>query len=417
MIESSEQNSSILKSVKQYNKDRIAELVRRKMQLLTESAFSFFRGTDELFAQAWRQLAPHDPGPVIQCTGDLHLENFGACESSSGDFRFEINDFDEAVRAPCSFDLVRCTASILLAGEEWGLSPVEATGIALTFIGSYSDSVSKAIETGVVGEIAPETGKGPVWDLLDRTARGSKAKMLDRVAPLKKGERQIVVSPEKHPPVSNRRRAKITAAVESYGEKIGNGDAYRVLDVTGRIAGIGSLGLKRYTVLIAGGGTSSTNRLLDVKKTKRSAAAEVFKAEEDVFPTEADRVVHAQLQLQSQPALGLGVIMIGKSSYRIREMIPDENRSSLNSFQKKPKKLREAVDVVGQLVGWSQVRGAHDPLSGRDERQKLAEWATGPGIEAVLAAAVRFADLTQLQFDRYCQEYRSKNLHKLRAKG
>src|SRR5258708_6483915 len=84
-----------------------------------------------------------------------------------------INAFDEALFAPCSFDLVRCTASVLLAGEVWGLSPLQATGIALVFLDQYRAAVVDSVKTGVVGEIAPRNGEGPVWDLLNATASGT----------------------------------------------------------------------------------------------------------------------------------------------------------------------------------------------------------------------------------------------------
>ena len=126
--------SSVYDEIVKFNSDRERELVKRKLRRIDESVFTFFRGTDHLFGKAWPELAPRDPGPVVQCSGDLHLENFGACRTEDGDFRFEINDFDEALVAPCSFDLVRCAASILLAGQEWALGPSEASGIALAFL-------------------------------------------------------------------------------------------------------------------------------------------------------------------------------------------------------------------------------------------------------------------------------------------
>ena len=114
-------DQSIYDAIVRFNADREPDLVERKLKRIDESVFTFYRGTDHLFGQAWPALKPADPGPAVLSCGDLHLENFGAYQTEVGDFRFDINDFDEALVAPCSFDLVRCAASILLAGEEWGL--------------------------------------------------------------------------------------------------------------------------------------------------------------------------------------------------------------------------------------------------------------------------------------------------------
>jgi len=58
------------------------------------------------------------------------------------------------------------------------------------------------------------------------------------------------------------------------------------------------------------------------------------------------------------------------------------------------------LEVVGCLVGWSQLRG----LS-RGRWQSLARWSSGPAMDAVLAAAVRFADMTRQQYAEYHADF------------
>jgi uncharacterized protein (DUF2252 family) len=398
-------DKSVFNEIVEFNADREPDLVKCKLKRLDETVFAFFRGTDHLFGKAWPALQPEDPGPPILCCGDLHAENFGAYQTEDGDFRFDINDFDEALVAPSSFDLVRCTASVLLAGEEWGLRPLQATGIALAFLDHFREAVGESVRTGVIGEIAPRSGEGPVWDLLNVTASGTQATLLNRDTELKKnGGRRIIRSPDKHPDVSQKQADKVHQAVKDLGATTRNPAAYRVLDITARLAGIGSLGLRRYTVLIEGGGSPDRNRLLDVKETRPSCVLPyVHIPQPETYPTEAHRAVAAERQLQAKPTIGLAPLEIGDRAYRVREMIPDENRSSLESLQQKPKKLRQAMEVVGRITGWSQLRGAD-----ADGRQKLARWTEGSGIDAVLAAAVRFADQTQQDYAAYHAAYRDR---------
>jgi len=385
-----------------FNADRQPDLVKRKLRRLDESVFTFFRGTDHLFGRGWAVLKPADPGPALLCCGDLHLENFGAYETRQGDYRFDINDFDEAVVAPCSFDLTRCTASILLAGEEWGLRPLEATGIALAFLDQYQSAMAESPKTGVIGEIAPRSGEGPVWDLLNATASGAQAQLLERQTELKKnGKRRIVRDPDKHPDVPEKEADEVRRAIEEYGAAEKLAAATQVLDVTGRIAGIGSLGLLRYIVLIEGGGSPDKNRLLDVKEARPSSIEPYVGCRQpETFPTPAHRIVEAQKQLQAGPAIGLAPLQIGGRAFRVREMVPQESRSSLDHLQQKPKKLHHAVEVIGQIVAWSQLRGT-EPSA----RPALGQWAAGAGIEAVLSAAVRLADQTQLAYAEYHEVY------------
>ena len=392
----------IFDEISRFNSDRDPDLVKRKLKRLDESVFTFFRGTDHLFGRAWPALKSEDPGPPILCCGDLHLENFGICESEAGDFRFEINDFDEALVAPCSFDLVRCTASILLAGEVWGLTPLQATGIALVFLDRYRDAIGEAVKSGVIGEIGPRSGEGPIWDLLNAAAVGTQVKLLDRETKRdKNGTRRIFPDVDRHPPVGQSEASLVRAAVEDFGAAANRPAVYKVLDVTARIAGIGALGLRRYTVLIEGGGSPDKNRLLDLKEARPSSVlAYVGCPQPTTYRTEAHRIVAAQRQIQAKPPIGLAAVEFGGRAFRMREMVPDENHASLDHLQAKPRKLRLAVEVVGQLTAWSQLRGT-DPQG----RQALARWCSGPGIDAVLAAAVRFADQTQTEYREYHDAY------------
>ena len=156
-----------------FNADRKPELVRLKYEKMSQNAFAFFRGTDHLFAQRFASFRPRDLGPGILTCGDLHLENFGAYRTDAGDFLFDINDFDEALVAPASFDLVRGTASILLAADLWSIPASQASAIALDFLEAYRQAISQAVSAGKAGEISLERCEGPIRDLLDQTASGT----------------------------------------------------------------------------------------------------------------------------------------------------------------------------------------------------------------------------------------------------
>lgn len=396
--------TSVLKEILRFNRPRKPRLVRLKYERMAENAFAFFRGTDHLFAWRWPEVKPPDVGPAIWISGDLHLENFGAYADDLGAFLYDINDFDEALVAPCSLDLVRCTTSILLASTLWQLTPVQTTGIALVFLDHYRLAITKAATTGRVGEVKWGKGEGPLWDLLEVTALANPLSLLERFTHVKQSGRQIVRTPERFPKINKKRAALIAKAVEHYGRRHKAAKTYRVLDVTGRIAGVGSLGVRRYTVLVAGAGGPEHNRLLDLKEALPSALLPCTDHRQpDTGGNEARRVVMAQRQLQARPTRGLDVIDVDERPYRIRELIPDENRSRLSRLQKQPEKLRKAVAVAGQLTAWSQLRGSH--LPGEDRTVALTRWATGPALDSVLAAAARCADRTLHDYQVFQQTH------------
>jgi uncharacterized protein (DUF2252 family) len=379
-----------------------------KLKRMAHDPFAFFRGADHLYADAWPDLKPPDAGPEIPICGDLHLENFGAYRDDDGEFLYDINDFDEAVVAPCSVDLVRCATSILLAAELWRLTPLQASGMVLTFLEAYRSTVASPDKAPAIDARAPRLARGPIWEILGKCALADQVELLDRnTERLKNGARRLVRSKNHHPALTSGRADAIRDAVEAYGAASGRGEFFKTLDVTGRVAGIGSLGVSRYLVLVAGGGSSKTNRLFDLKECRASALRPIA-TRPWPFPdeNEAARVVHAQRILQARPTAGLDVVKVGETLFRFREMIPSENRSSLGLYNKKPEKLRVAIEEAGLLTALAHRRGAGAiPEGGAAEG--LARWVSGPALDSVLAAAVRFAERTRVAHRQFRSELRS----------
>jgi uncharacterized protein (DUF2252 family) len=377
------------------NAGRKPRLLRIKFRRMAADAFSFFRGADPLFAGDWDEVKPDDEGPRIWICGDLHLENFGAYRTEGGDFRFDINDFDEAIVGPCALDLVRCSASIFLAAELWGLKPTEATGMALSYLDHYRD----AIRSGVPDEVSPTSGHGAIWDLLSATAAGSQASLLDRVTRRKRNGRRMLRASWNHPEVGHRRARVVREVLTDHLKHRPDGEHLRVLDLTGRIAGVGSLGVRRYLALVGDGTHHEADRVIDVKECGPPATSVIVDGQQPAFIDDAHRVTYAQGLLQGHSGLGLGTLAIDDRSYRVREMIPDENRASLDRLRRRPDRLREAVAVAGKLTAWSQLRGAR--LPGGDRTADLERWARGPAPAAILASAARVADRTNRDFSAF----------------
>src|SRR5260370_40166729 len=98
------------------NRERIASLVPIKMARMAASPFGYFRGNVPVMAA---DLGPmRSSGIMVQICGDAHVRNLGAFAAPDGRLVFDINDFDETIRAPWEWDLKRMAASLVLAGRE-----------------------------------------------------------------------------------------------------------------------------------------------------------------------------------------------------------------------------------------------------------------------------------------------------------
>lgn len=407
-MSNAQSTGSVLADVLNANQGRGPAALRLKLRRMAESSFAFFRGSCERFARRWADDRPPGPGPSFLICGDLHLENFGAYRDDEGEFLFDINDFDEAAVAPCAIDPVRCAASVLLAAELWGLSPLQSNGIVLAYLDEYRKAVCEGHADRPIDVETPRLARGPIWDLLGKTALGTQEQLLDRhTERLKHGTRRIIRD-RKHPEVSPERRAEVAAALAEYDQRHGATGAFSLVDVTGRLVGIGSLGLERYLVLVAGGGTPRTNRLLDVKREQTSVWVDAGGRPPLPPPaSEAACVVHAQRTLQARPTAGLDVLPISGVAFRLREMIPEENRANLDRFQEKPAKLRQAIVTAGRLTGLAHLRGAL--ASGTNATvPELASWARGPALDSVLAAAARFAEDARIARRRFRAEWKDR---------
>ncbi|HEY2155500.1 MAG TPA: DUF2252 family protein, partial [Isosphaeraceae bacterium] len=85
--------------------------------------------------------------------------------------------------------------------------------------------------------------------------------------------------------------------------------------------------------------------------------------------------------------------------FRMRDLIPEENRTGLDRLRRRPKRLRRAVAVAGRLTAWAHLRGS--PVAGEGRSSNLARWAAGPGLDAVIASAVRFAERTRRDYREF----------------
>ena len=140
---------NIVKSTRQYEAwlGTHTELVKPDLELkhqrMAEAPFSFLRATFYRWMQAWPEACPDlTRAPRVLGVGDLHIENFGTWRDVEGRLVWGVNDFDEAAELPFTNDLVRLSASALLAIEAGHLS-VKAKDACAVILDGYRKSLSK----------------------------------------------------------------------------------------------------------------------------------------------------------------------------------------------------------------------------------------------------------------------------------
>ncbi|GAP24460.1 hypothetical protein GLF_1342 [Gluconobacter frateurii NBRC 101659] len=127
--------------LKQQGLTRISCLLSIRYDRMKVSPFTFLRGAAAVMAQDLAK-APVS-GIRVQSCGDCHLANFGSYASPEGVPVFDINDFDETLDAPFEWDIKRLGTSLVLSGQESGLSPKASRQLVKTMSLAYTQQMAR----------------------------------------------------------------------------------------------------------------------------------------------------------------------------------------------------------------------------------------------------------------------------------
>src|SRR5271169_3539115 len=238
------------------HKFREQDLMPLKNARMAVSPFTFFRGAAPLMAADLATLPR--TGIEVQICGDAHVQNLGAFGGAiEGHLIFDINDFDETIRAPWEWDVKRMATSLVLAGREARNSERQCKDAVLEFARNYRQSMKKFSELPVL-ELARylvlrELKVSPVRSVLRKAERATPLDSLKKLTERKGGRYQFKDSkdPTFGVPVQYRvdeaTAKKVRAAIPGYlqtlqPERRHFFRQYSGVDVAFRIVGTGSVG-------------------------------------------------------------------------------------------------------------------------------------------------------------------------------
>src|SRR3569833_519568 len=178
----------------EFNKPLLPEMVQLKYEAMAENAFRFFRGTCHLFYEDLAAAKPLPLSPLTWICGDLHIENFGSYKGDNKLVYFDLNDFDEALLAPASYEVARMVCSIFIAFDNLRIEPEKAFKMAQLYLKTYSATLAR----GKAISIEPRTAKGIVCDFLTAAAKTSYKQLLKKRTISKKKSIMLSLVDERH---------------------------------------------------------------------------------------------------------------------------------------------------------------------------------------------------------------------------
>jgi uncharacterized protein (DUF2252 family) len=344
----------VVEAIRSSNAKRDPERLQRKYTAMRHDPFTFLRGTCHLFYAQLPVAKVLAKAPHTWVCGDLHLENMGSYKGDNRLVYFDLNDFDEAALAPCSWELIRLLTSVHIAASSLSLSRDQANQLCRQFLNAYVG----ALRNGKARWIERDTATGMVGDLLSSLRGRLRPHFLDTRTERKGKVRKLRLDGRRALPVTDKQRDKVTALIQKIGARQPDPKFYKVLDVARRIAGTGSLGVDRYAILVEGKGSPDGNYLLDLKQAMPSSLTPHLDIAQPDWDTEAERVVSVQRRMQAISPAFLQAVTMGRKSYILRGLQPTEDRVALTEWHGKLERLDGVLEAMGKLVAWSQLRSS-----------------------------------------------------------
>jgi uncharacterized protein (DUF2252 family) len=380
---------------------RNPELLRLKVARMAAGPFPYFRGTFHIFARdvldkRWEWLPlMSGTGLEMDLVGDIHSENYGTYKAADGHIHYDINDFDETTHGRFDFDVCRLATSLLLAAQDRNDPLSDAVLVPVAGLAKYAESLPRCLKKGSGYDVVEPatTGCAPIDNLVAAAVTAKRTDFITRLTTVANGQRKITRSlnyfnlPEDESVQARR-------LLEDYRKRMPAPtipDYYKVDDVCGRVAGIGSMGRFRYAVLVHGKGKDARNVLLEFKESRPSAFDLYRERETDAgaLARRAEQVVAMQRASQAACSGHLGFAVDGSMSFQVREIGPHDSRVDFKTV-KKAATLQQVAEVQASILARVHARaaartvGVANPLAEMSDRDAFCQ--------NVLAFALAHAD-------------------------
>ena len=404
---------SPIEIILQVNRQRIRELVPIKMARMAISPFGFFRGNVPVMAADLATLPA--TSILVQICGDAHVRNLGAYAGPDGRLIFDINDFDETIRAPWDWDLKRLATSLVLAGREASNSERSCRDAVLSCAAAYR---AKMIEFSRMSCLevhkyrihrlfAGRTGSS----MLERAEHSTPEHLLQKFT-VRRGPSRVFeeIRPMlTHPPQAKARQ--VVQSLRLYRETLPKSSRqalafYRPVDVAFKIVGTGSVATQDYVVLHLAGDGARDPLFLQVKEALESAYAPYVKPPE-IAMHQGQRVVEGQRMMQVQSDIMLGWTSLDGSEYLVRQL--NDHKASIEDQDLTGVGLVEYATTCGEVLAKGHARSG-DPAV-------LAGYlGTGDRWDKALGKfAVTYADQTTKDYEQFKKAIRSGTIKAGRA--
>lgn len=395
--------AALYERLTEFNKGLLSDMTQLKYEAMAENAFRFFRGTCHLFYEDLAAAEPLPLSPLAWICGDLHIENFGSYKGDNKLVYFDLNDFDEALLAPASYEVVRMVCSIFIAFDNLKIEQEKALNMARLFLKTYSATLAK----GKAISIEPRTAKGIVCAFLTAATRTGEKELLKKRTISKKKKIMLSLEDERHFKLDKKLRKELKAHINQWIKTSSDGPYnFEVISAVFRLAGTGSIGVKRYLFLLKSTNTKNKYLLLDMKQARSSSLLPHLPVQQLQWESEAARVIGVQQRMQNVPAALLSTTVFRDESYIIQELQPVKDSIKFKQL-KDYRDMYQVIDDMAALTASAQMRCGG--MQGSGTLDDLMAFGADQGWqEAVINYAEHYALVTKKYYREYLKDFKRR---------
>jgi len=345
--------SKLSERIKLFNAGLLPDMVNLKYEVMAENAFRYYRGTCHLFYEDLASTKKFPASPLTWICGDLHLENYGSYKADNRLVYFDLNDFDESILGPALWEVARMVTSICIAFDELDIEPEKAANMAQLFVKTYAATLCK----GKATSIDPRTAKGIVCNFLTAAAQNGYTVVLKKRTDKKKKKVVLSLSDERHFKIKKHLKLVLMDHIQQWIDQSSDSPYnYKVKDAVFRLAGTGSIGLKRYLFLLKSTNTKNHYLLVDMKQSRASSLSPYTKVKQPEWTSDAERIIAVQERMQNVSASLLSATLFHDEPYVIQELQPVKDTIKFKLIRDQYRDIYQVIDDMAALTASAQLR-------------------------------------------------------------
>ena len=321
---------------------RIQALLPLRHERMSVSPFTFYRGSAAVMASDLASMP--NTGLTVQLCGDAHLSNFGLFAGQDRSVIFDVNDFDETTPGPFEWDVMRLSASFMLAAQDNSFTGEEADDIVRLAASSYRAAMAEyasmsdlaiwydRISTTTLEQWAAEVGGQKATKQLNKVIGKAQARdgwsAITKMTKVVDGTRQFLDQPPVLVRITDGEDLHpwLDMLLEKYRSELQNDRRelmrrYQVVDFGHKVVGVGSVGLRAFVLLLQG---RDENDLIVLQAKEAVQSVLNPYTQSCVFEHQGQRVVEGQRLMQAASDAFLGWVQApnGRQFYvrQLRDM-------------------------------------------------------------------------------------------------